>query len=37
MPETSEFKPPCIEVASLVCNLWASGFIFIDPDQVQVL
>ena len=37
MPDTSEFKPTCTEAASLVCNLWASGFIFIDLDQVQVL
>lgn len=37
MPDTSEFKPTCIEAASLVCNLCASGFVFIDLDRVQVL
>lgn len=37
MPDTSEFKPTRIEAASLVCNLCASGFVFIDLDQVQVL
>lgn len=31
-PDTSEFKPTRIEGASLVCNLCASGFVFIDLD-----
>lgn len=37
VPDTSEFKPACIEAASLLGNLCASGFGFIDLDRVQVL
>lgn len=31
-PDTREFKPTRIEGAGLVCNLCASGFVFIDLD-----